>query len=343
MKKLRVLFVITYILLICVGFLRTGIYSSIPVVSLTQLKIADVDEIVTCTGSIVAKSYGVFSQNAARVAGVYVNLGDRVSSGERLARVDGSDYSVDVFSAQVYPQINSITEELEDYVEILGQLGLYDFEELLPDISFREFASVTTSDETIIAPSDGVITSVSAVSGRYASLVSPLFVITDTSDMTLVAKINEDKIQNIELGQHVVITGTGFPGRSYEGYVSQIAPTASPALLSSEKSTVEVEIKVENPDNSIMDGFTATGKIFTSKSENVKQLALECILQDDDGKEYVFLYEDGYIKRFDISCEYSSTDYAQVYGLEEGCLIVYAPDSGLKDGQRVLLDKEWLV
>lgn len=339
-KKFRTLFVITYCMLAVMGFVKTGVYQGLPRVRLTGPDYDNVDDVINCTGTVKAASYGVFPENASMVTNVFASVGDRVRSGQRLASVDVNDYAVSA-SAPVLPN----AEALLDAIRQGGASGLNlsGLETLLPSLQAQDYVSVITKNSVITAPASGVITQINALKDNYVSALVPMFVVTDLSDMTLEVKVSENKIHQIEKGQYVRISGSGFDGRSYDGYVETISPVAKTDLLNQDTAYVSVTIRILEPDDKIVPGFTANGAIYIATREHVKKLALECILQDETGQEYVFVYEDGSVMRRDVTCSYTSSDYVEVIGIEPDELVVYAPEGNLKDGQSVLLEEDWRV
>ena len=322
------------------GFVKTGVYQGLPRVRLTGPVYDNVDDVINCTGTVKAASYGVFPENASMVTNVFASVGDRVRSGQRLASVDVNDYAVSA-SAPVLPN----AEALLDAIRQGGASGLNlsGLETLLPSLQAQDYVSVITKNSVITAPASGVITQINALKDNYVSALVPMFVVTDLSDMTLEVKVSENKIHQIEKGQYVRISGSGFDGRSYDGYVETISPVAKTDLLNQDTAYVSVTIRILEPDDKIVPGFTANGAIYIATREHVKKLALECILQDETGQEYVFVYEDGSVMRRDVTCSYTSSDYVEVIGIEPDELVVYAPEGNLKDGQSVLLEEDWRV
>ena len=339
-RKFRTLFVITYCMLAVMGFVKTGVYQALPKVCLTSPVYDDVDDVINCTGTVKAASYGVFPENASMVTDVFASVGDHVRSGQRLASVDVNDYAVSA-AAPVLPNAESLLDAIRQGGG--SGLSLSGLDSLLPVLQAQDYISVVSKNTVITAPANGVITQINALKDNYVSALVPMFVVTDLSDMTLEVKVSENKTHQIEKGQYTRISGSGFDGRSYDGYVETISPVAQTDLLSPDSAYVAVTIRILEPDDKIVPGFTANAAIHIATRENVKKLALECILQDETGQEYVFVYEDGVLVRRDVTCAYTSSDYVEVIGIEPDTLVVYAPEGDLRDGQSVLLEEDWRI
>lgn len=337
-NRYRVLFVITYCILAAVGISGAAAYGSLPRVRLTSSVCGSVDDVVNCSGTVRAANYGVYTENAAMVTNVFAAVGDHVEAGQRLASVDLNDYAV---SAPVSALPDG--ENLLDAFRRGAALGFSDLDGLLSASGASDCISVVSRSESVRAPAGGVITRINALENNYANALAPMFIVTDLQDITLDVKIGESRVHQIQKGQYVRISGSGFAGRSYDGYVESVSPVAQSALLDPDSAYVCATVRVLEPDDKLVPGFTANAEIHVATRENVERLALECILQDESGQEYVYVYDDGVIRRRDVRCDYTASDYAEVSGVGADDFVVYAPEGNLSDGCPVLLEGDWRV
>ncbi len=325
MKKYKIILSITYLLLAITGFATEYFYDSIPEILITKAKIGSVIDTVSYSGIVCAESHVIFSKQVAKVVAVYVNEGEYVRKGDLIARLDLNDKPQDFIEQQA--------QSITDWGISIGDQSLNDLLSSLTQSG--QYNSVVASGAGIRAPSDGYITKILVKEGDYATSVSPICVISDQSKLSVRVQVAEDRISNIEIGQSAVVTGSGFAGSTYYGVVEKIASQATQSLLNNNGATVAVDISLSNPDNKIMPGFTATVRIRTGKRDNVIQVPLEAINQDDDGKEYVWIYQDGYVRREYLSCQYTSYGYAEVESFNVDQWIVAQGRSDMKEGTSV--------
>ena len=89
----------------------------------------------------------------------------------------------------------------------------------------------------VAAPADGFLYTLDAVEGGMAGPGTPLAVIF-SHDAEIVIKVEESRFGNVSIGQPVVIRVDAYPDRSFDGKVSEIAPTFDYATR-----TVEVTVR----------------------------------------------------------------------------------------------------
>lgn len=116
---------------------------------------------------------------------------------------------------------------------------------------------------TITAPVDGTVTRLAARVGEAAAPGVPLLTIAPLNDLKLTVFVPEDRIGFIRLGQAVDIRVDSFPGQSFVGTVSYIAPkgefTPRNVQTQSDRAKVVfgVRVKLPNADGRLKPGMYA--------------------------------------------------------------------------------------
>lgn len=130
-------------------------------------------------------------------------------------------------------------------------------------------AKVDLERTEIRSPVDGVVIKRSVDVGQTvaASLQAPeLFIIArNLQDMQVEASIDEADISRVKPQQAVSFTIDAFPGRSFEGRVSQIRKAA---VSSQNVVTYTVVVGFANPGGTVLPGMTANVRIVTETREN---------------------------------------------------------------------------
>jgi multidrug resistance efflux pump len=87
--------------------------------------------------------------------------------------------------------------------------------------------------QTIRALTDGLIISAPNITGSSVGPQTQLIQMIQPVDMRVAGTLDENKgLDDIKVGQVVSFTVDAFPGKTYWGYVDEIAPTAKTAQLS---------------------------------------------------------------------------------------------------------------
>lgn len=103
-------------------------------------------------------------------------------------------------------------------------------------------AQLQVDKAAVEAPADGFIYKLDAVEGGMAGQGTALAVIF-SSDSKITIQVEESRSGSVKAGQPVVIRVDAYPARSFDGEVTQIAPTFDYATR-----TVQVTVKPTGPD-----------------------------------------------------------------------------------------------
>lgn len=143
------------------------------------------------------------------------------------------------------------------------------------------------------APLNGIVTNLSVrvgetvVPGIQNSPSSTIMTIADMSLITAEVKVDETDIVNVRLNQVADITVDAIPNRSFKGHVIEIGNTAivrstgvaasQSAVSSQEAKDFKVVIAVDNPDDEIRPGLSATAKITTATRPSVLTIPIQAL------------------------------------------------------------------
>lgn len=149
----------------------------------------------------------------------------------------------------------------------------------LMELDATEGHNVKTGDvlaivgtETIRAQNDGLVVSATNQVGGNVSSAQPLIQMIRTEDLRITGTIDENKgLNQIKVGQTVSFTVDALPGKTFWGYVDEIAPMAKQAQLafsiSSERPTQQFQVFAKFDSNSlaqIKNGMSAKMTVFTN-------------------------------------------------------------------------------
>lgn len=134
-------------------------------------------------------------------------------------------------------------------------------------------AQVDLAHTVITAPIDGVVIGRSVDVGQTvaASFQAPvLFTIAnDLKHMQVKASIDEADIGRVQVGQEVTFHVDSYPNRTFAGRVEQIRLQP---VVTTNVVTYDTLIAVENPDQRLMPGMTATVSVVIEKREDALRI-----------------------------------------------------------------------
>jgi HlyD family secretion protein len=169
-------------------------------------------------------------------------------------------------------------------------------------------------------------------SGARTSVVS----LADLSDLQIELDISQTDFARLQMGQRAVIIPEAFPNLKYTGFIAEIAPEANRA-----KATVQVKVKVENPDAQLRPEMNArVNFISPARSEAVKStprlLVPKAAIVRKDGRDFVFVIKGSKVEQRSVRLGDEVGDSYYVFeGLSGGESLATAGADKLRDGDRV--------
>ena len=210
----------------------------------------------------VARSVPVVSMASGRVVEIYARLGDTVTKGQLLMRVQSADIS-DAFSD--YKQAladERLARAQLTRAKILYEKGAIAQKDLEVIQEAEEKADVTvetaierlrvlgadkdrpTPVVDVMAPVSGVITDqqVTAASGTQGLASPNAFTISDLSHVWILCDVYENDLSLIRVGEFADIRLNAYPNIGLKGRVSNIGSILDPNIRAA-----KVRIEIENP------------------------------------------------------------------------------------------------
>jgi multidrug efflux pump subunit AcrA (membrane-fusion protein) len=325
------------------------VHDSIPSIYYITPTVRTYESIVACTGTLhPVTSRQVVLESTVVPREVFVQVGDRVNRGEVLATYQPA---AALNFASALPQItvdsaligtilsayglNSFLNQAGLNGDELAEFLLHQGRGQQPEVS----VAMPDATEEIISPISGVITSVNITPFIPAGIGSAVFTVMDTRSYMVVAAVSESDIARISLGDTARIRGTAFPGAVYVGYVTKIYPTARRTLVgTSSETVVDVEILITNADDRLRPGFSARVEITGRNRYEIITVPYEAVRQDENNDEYVYIFEDGKLRKSLIITGRELTSEVEVlYGVTKTCIVIFNPDSVDREGTMIHL------
>ena len=162
----------------------------------------------------------------------------------------------------------------------------------------------------------------------------------DTSSMTIIVRIHEAKTDKLKLGQSVVATIEGIPGRRFTGSVTKIAAVADSqsGWLNPDLKEYETEITLDPTDAPLKPGVTAHAEILVRAIEEKLAVPVQAVYSKN-GHRYVFRGTGDKAEPVEVELGGIGTEWAEVAsGLSSGDSIFLAFSDEMK---RSVPDTGW--
>lgn len=279
MKKYIALGTVTAVLIFFVMMIPQIAAGYIPSVKVTSMKTDFYNETIYAAGTIEeAEKTDVVSDFPLVFKRVNVSSGDSVQRGDVLLEVDKENTKallLELASSGLASSAGGLT------VTLLQMLADYSDEQLLALLP-----------DTITASQSGIVTSVHVTKGVLVLPGEALVSLSDSQDVVATLAVSEVEISQIEVGQHVELTGVSTGYLTCGGKVESIASSARQQLSGTSLETVvDIVVKVDSANDFLRPGYTVKGEIQVKEPRQVNLLPYEAVGQDDNGDEYVYLYD----------------------------------------------------
>jgi membrane fusion protein, heavy metal efflux system len=249
----------------------------------------------------ISRSVPVISLATGRVVEVKARLGDAVTKGQLLLRVQSNDVSG---AYQGYRK--AVNDELLARLQLQRQQLLFEkgavaksAVEQAQDAEKDAVADLDAAQEQlrllgidkdhpsgivdIKAPISGIITDqqITNASG-VQGLASPNpFTISDLSYVWIICDVYENDLDAVKVGQSADIKLSGYPGQVFKGRIDNILPVLDPNLR-----TAKVRIEVENP-GMMKVGMFVTATFYGKQTETFAAVPASAVLHLHD-RDWVY-------------------------------------------------------
>lgn len=251
-----------------------------------------------------------------RCVKVSASLGDRVRSGQTLARIDSvevdqawSDYlkaraRLELATKSVKREETLFEKKVspeKDLLKARQELGEAEADMLLVKEKFRlqgiDVHQVETNTNgtqhnhpliPVPAPLSGVVVEKTVTQGEMVGPERTLFTIADLSTLWLMIDIYERDIGKVKTGMQIGLNVATYPGKEFRGRISYIGD-----IMDEKSRTVKARVTIDNRDGMLKPGMFAAASINSAKealAEKVIHVPEEAVFLDGSDR-HVFIRE----------------------------------------------------
>jgi HlyD family secretion protein len=334
-------------------------------VEIATVSRASISAEITVVGNLIGEStVSVAPRAAGRVQEVYVRLGDRVTRGQRIARIEDFELREQIKQAEAAQEVSQATirQREADLNLARGNVernrSLYE-RQLLPkqtlDDTESRFQSaqaqldlsraqanqskarldelqINLANTIVTSPVTGFIARRAVDPGASVGQNAPVVDVVDISSVRLVANVVEKDLNQLQTGDVTRVQVDAYPGETFTGRIARVSPVLDPATR-----TAPIEIEIPNPDYRLKPGMYARVSITTDTTKDALVVPSEA-LADLGGRRGVFqiLNDTAVFRTVQVGTEQQK--FVEILaGVAEGEQVITTGARALRDGDRVLL------
>src|SRR5690554_6596793 len=273
---------------------------------------------------------------------IYVNDGQRVSKGQRLAKIDDGGLSSQVAQQEVQMALAKTTFERQErlWEQKIGSEIQYLQAKTNYDAAKNANQQLRSQlAKTIItAPFSGVVDDVISDQGQVVSVgQTEIIRLVNLSNMYVKASIPETYLKNIKEGTMVIVNLASI-NEEFTGKVRQVGNYINP-----NNRSFDIQIEIPNKDGLVKPNMIATVKVNDYQAENTITVPENVLQENSAGETIAFIYKPindsiGEAKRTIIQTGLSYANHTEVKsGLAKGDTIILEGAKNIRDGQKVTI------
>jgi RND family efflux transporter MFP subunit len=297
-----------------------------------EVKVQDVEQLYEYTAIVKANVVNNIAPTiAGRINRIYVEVGDRVSEGQKLITMDDNNLE------QAKTQLANLELNFKRIDELYKVGGVsksdWDAQKTALDVARTSYNNLLTNT-ALLSPISGVVTMRNYDSGDiYAG--NPILQVQQITPVKMLINVSENQFTKIKTGMEVNVKLDVYGDEIFKGKVSLVYPT-----INSQTHTFPVEITLPNKDSRVRPGMYARVIVNMGMEQHVVVPDVAIVKQQGSGDRYVFVYTDGKVSYDKVVLGRRMGDtYELISGVNDGALVVTTGLNKLNNGMEVELVK----
>ena len=278
----------------------------------------------------------VATAQPGKIEKIYVEIGDRVSKGQKLVQMDDTQLK------QAKIQLESLQKDFERLKNLreTGSIAEQQFDQVKTQLEVTK-SNVKFLEENVVlyAPFSGIITGKFFEDGEVYSGApntqigkAAIVVLQQVNTLKAFINVSERYFNSLETGTTVSINADAIPGESFSGQISNIHPTIDPLTRS-----FKVEIKIPNSAIKLRPGMFGRVIIKLDETEALVAPAIAILQQEGTNNRYVFIHQNGRAIRYNIEVGQRFDDSIEIIcdKINEGDELIVAGQAVIMNNSRV--------
>ena len=265
---------------------------------------------------------------------IFFEEGDRVKTGQILAKLDDERYKLEVRQAR--SRLEKLTNDLKRNEELHQQniISKEEFERIKFDhrtqLAIVDLAKLRLNYTSIRAPIDGIVSERMIKVGNMVQVNQSTFRITDFEPLWAVLHIPEKEIAKLKVNYPATLKVDALPDLEFKGSILRVSP-----VVSAQTGTIKVTVMVSDPSGNLKAGMFVRVNIIYDTHQNTLLVPKNAVIVEDQ-ESYVFVVAEGKAIKKTVKTGYINTTHMEILtGLEINDQVVITGFRSLKDSNKV--------
>lgn len=326
---------------------------------------AAVNQELSVVGTLVGDvNVSVVPKTAGRLQELRVRLGDRLTMGQRIAKIEDQelqeqvkqaeaaaevakatirqreadlalaktnvDRSRNLFQRQLLPQ-QSLDDNEARYQSAIAALDLARAQNQQSSARLEELR-ITLENTVIVSPVNGFVARRAVDPGAFVGPNAPIVDVVDITRVRMVANVVEKDLRQVGVGDLARVEVDAFPGENFMGRIARVAPTLDPSTR-----TAPIEIEIPNGDYRLKPGMYARVGVVIEQHKDAIIVPTNAVV-DVNGSRGVYVNANGVAQFHPVKTGIEGNERIEILdGVSVGDMVVTTGASALRNGDPVIL------
>ncbi len=276
----------------------------------------------------------VYSRAQGIVQAIYKEEGQYVQKDSVMLTLEAKEYELSEQKARIdYQQQLSNFKRLKAMHE-KSLLSNEEFEKAkftlqASEIQWKE-AKLNLDYMQIRSPISGRVGERLAKIGERIQPTDKLFSVVDNSQVIAVVYVPEKNLNQLKIGQKVLVSSDHLKGKMFSGWIKRISPVVDPS-----SGTFKVTIGVRNKGSVLRPGMFVNARIVLDTHHDVVLIPKTAVVYENEYMN-VFIVRDNMAHKIRLEPGYEDNEKIEsLKDVEEGDKIVVIGQAGMKDKSKV--------
>jgi HlyD family secretion protein len=335
-------------------------------VELSTLKRGKIAAYLTVVGNLIGEqTVDIAPRTGGRLLDVRVKLGDRVTHGQTLAKIEDREIVEQVRQAEASKMVSEATirqreadlkvaevnfdrsknlfqrqllakQALDDaesrYLAALAQVDLAKAQQSQTDARLEEL-KINLQNTQVTSPVDGFVGKRTVDPGAMVNTNTAILSVVDISRLRLVANVVERDLRMVTAGDVADVEVDAYPGEKFRGRIARVAPVLDPATR-----TAAMEVEIPNSDARLKPGMYARINLTVEEHENALIVPKTAVV-DYGGNRGVWVPNDQDRAAFvPLKLGIENAEFIEVIGgMDEGSKFVNNGASAVRNNDQLMI------
>ena len=301
----------------------------VEVVSTMTLQEQEIARVITISTNL----QGYLTQNVApsltgKIEHIFVEVGDRVKTGDMLVRMDQNQYlttkiqlanlEIEMGRLEALLETGSVSQQTYDQTKV-------SYDQLKQNLSFLE------TNTYVKAPFEGVIAAKTYEDGElYGG--QPIVVLTQVNKLKALVAIPEKYYPLVREGMKLSVKSDIYPGETFPATIEVVYPTIDAA-----SHTFQCKVVIPNASEKLRPGMYVSTTLGLGKENTivVPYQSVEKLIGSNE--RFVFINENGYAKRVSVKLGQRFDENVEIIApeIQPGVEYIQKGQSKLVDGVKI--------